>query len=119
VHIVGRDVVCPCFRYFDYCVCTTCQLCTSCLRCTFAKQCTSVAGARIASLCTLDYFVHDTLFMHVCCWCTYCYFVHVTLFTHALQSVITLMLYLFMFYDLLIIFTCANIYIYFYMNASG
>ena len=44
--------------------------------------------------------------------------VHVLLFcaryivTHALQSVITFMLYLFMFYDLLILFTFANIYIF-------
>jgi len=64
--------------------------------CTIHCSCTFVAGARIAILCTLDYFVH------------------VTLFTHALQSVITLMFYFFffMFYDLLILFTCANIYIF-------
>jgi hypothetical protein len=87
--IVGRDVVRPCFMYSDYCVCTTCQLGTSCLRCTFVKYCKSVAGARIA----------------IC-------FVHVILFMHVWQSVITLMLYLFMFYNLLILFTCVNTYIF-------
>ena len=50
------------------------------LFCDIYCSCKSIVGARIAVLCTRDYFVTDILFMQVCCWCTYCYFVHEGLF---------------------------------------